>query len=72
MVNYSLRTRESPLVLWTQFNIVRERNPNCKMVKKVKLFCSFFFPISECANLELDFAKKETKSQEIWPPMLSQ
>ena len=40
-----------PLVLWTQFNIVRERLSNQKR-KKVKLFSFFFFFIFQCANLK--------------------
>jgi len=49
-----------PLVLWTQFNIVRERFSYKKKIKgkKVKLFSFFFFSIFQCANLKLAFKKK--------------
>ena len=50
MVNCSQRTGVSPLVLWTQFNIVRERFSSVKTGKKVKLFLLFFFSIFQCAN----------------------
>ena len=46
-----------PLVLWTQFNFVRERFSSIKKGKKIKLFSFFFFSIFQCANLKLAVRK---------------